>query len=284
MDNRASKSEGIDKKTSITCEPLVSIITPVFNGVKYLEACIQSVLNQTYPYIEHVIVDGGSTDGTVEILSTYQAKSPDRIRFISEPDRGAGDAWNKGLRMARGEIFGWLGADDTYEPDAIHVVVEFFRSNPNAYFVFGSCNYINEKGNIIRRCQTKDFDLEEIINYSNYVPCTSLFYKQEAVEKVGWLDTKGNDLDFLIRAGKIFQIHRIEKVISNFRIHEGSATTGSSKEMRRMWLREDCFVSRQHGGRFFSGYCRRYYRFVIIEQLRPILGTVYPLIQKLLRR
>ena len=263
--------------------PLVSIITPVLNGVKYLEPCIQSVLNQSYPRIEHIFVDGGSTDGTQQVLSSYQAKYPERVRFISEPDKGSGEAWNKGLKMAKGAIFGELGSDDVSEPGAIQTVVNFFKANPDAYFVFGGCNYINEKGEVIGKVQTKDFNLEEIIKVGCDVPTPSSFYRREVVEKVGFYDDLGNDLDFLIRVGKAFQIHRIEKVVSNFRIHEGSATTGASKAARRMWLREDCLVSRRYGGGIFSAYCRRYYKFVIVEELRPVLGFAYPVIKKLLR-
>ena len=164
MENRASQYESIDENKGAPDNPLVSIVTPVLNGVKYLEICIQSVLNQSYPYIEHIFVDGGSTDGTVDMLSSYQAKYPDRIRFISELDKGHGEAWNKGLRMAEGGILGWLGSDDTYELDAIRTVVEFFRANPEAYFVYGDCYFINEKGEIIRKRETRDFNLEEAIN------------------------------------------------------------------------------------------------------------------------
>ena len=260
--------------------PLVTIITPILNRITYLERCIQSVLNQSYPYVEHIFVDGGSTDGTLDILTSYSSRYPDRIRFISEPDKGSGDAWNKGLRMAKGEIFGFLGSDDISEPDAVMKVVGFFRSNPDAHFVFGACNFIDEKGEIIGRPPIKDFNLREIINDGCYVPTPSSFYKREVIEKIGWYDAKGNDLDFLIRAGKVFQIYRINEVLSNFRIHEGSATSGSSKEIRKMWLREDYLVSRRHGGSIFSGYSKRYYTFVIVELLRPFLGAVYPFIRK----
>src|SRR3972149_511511 len=140
MDNKASQFVSLDVEKVPQDKPLVSIITMVLNGVKYLEECIQSVLTQNYPHIEHIFVDGGSTDGTVEILTKYQTKYPNRIRFISEPDKGPGDAWNKGIRMAKGEIFGFLGSDDVSEPGAIISVVEFFKSNPDAYFVFGECN------------------------------------------------------------------------------------------------------------------------------------------------
>jgi glycosyltransferase involved in cell wall biosynthesis len=268
----------------ITYNPLVTIITPILNRITYLERCIQSVLNQSYPYIEHIFVDGGSIDDTLNILRSYSARYPDRIRFISEPDKGSGDAWNKGLRMAKGEIFGFLGSDDISEPDAIMKVVGFFRSNPDAHFVFGACNYINERDEIIGRPQIKDFDLAEIINDGSYVPTPSSFYKREVIEKIGWYDDKGNDLDFLIRAGKVFQIYRINEVLSNFRIHEGSATSGSSNAIRKMWIREHYLISRRHGGSFFSSYAKRYYMYVILELLRPFLGTLYPLMRKTLRK
>ncbi len=263
---------------------MVSIITTVFNGVKYLESCLESVLTQIYPYIEHVFVDGGSTDGTVELLATYQAKYPDRIRFISEPDKGAGEAWNKGWRMAKGDIFGWLGADDVLVPGAIQTVVEFFGANPDAYFVFGNCNFIDARGEITGRSQTKDFDLKEMINDSNCIPCPSAFYRRQVVDKVGWADTLGNDREYWIRAGKLFPIHRIEEVLSSFRIHEGSESTGSSKEIRKLWLREDYLTTRRYGGSIFAGYCRRYYKFLIIEGLRPVLGFAYPVMKKVLRQ
>lgn len=292
MGDKASQSVSVDEKKGSINNPLVSIIVPVLNGIKYLEACIQSVLNQSYPCIEHIFVDGGSTDGTLDMLSSYQAKYPDRIRFISEPDEGVGEAWNKGLRMARGEVFGWLGSDDTYELDAIQTVVEFFTANPDAYFVFGDCNFVNEKGAITGKYPTRDFNLEELINDYCMVPTPSSFYKREVFEKVGFYDTLGGDYDFLIRVGKVFQIHRVEKVLSNFRVHQESQTGARGnhqmwlpglRRSQKMWLREDYIVSRRHGGGIFAGYCRRYYWFIIIEGLRPILGFAYPFIKKLLR-
>ena len=108
-----------DKGQNVIYSPLVTIVTVVLNFVNYIDTCIESVLKQSYPHIEHVIIDGGSTDGTVDILSSYSAKYPDRVRFISEPDKGAWDALNKGIRMATGEMIGVLGADDMHEPDVI---------------------------------------------------------------------------------------------------------------------------------------------------------------------
>jgi len=292
MEDKTPQSASFGEKKGNINNLLVSIITPVLNGIKYLEPCIQSILNQSYPHIEHIFVDGGSTDGTLDMLSSYQARYPDRIRFISEPDEGVGEALNKGLRTAKGEVLGWLGSDDTYQLDAIQTVVEFFTANPGAYFVFGDCNFINETGEITGKYPTSDFNLEEVINDICMVPTSASFYRREVFEKVGFYDTLGNDLDYLIRVGKVFQIHRVEKVLSNFRVHPESQTGARGnhqmwlpglRRSQKMWLREDYIVGRRHGGSIFSPRSRRYYQFVITEWLRPILGFAYPFIKKLLR-
>ncbi len=284
MENEASQLVNIDNKERATDNPLISIITQVLNGINYLEACIQSVLNQGYPYIEHIFIDGGSTDGTLEMLSSYQAKYPDQIRFISEPDKGACDAWNKGLRMARGEILGWLGADDMSEPGAIQTVVSFFKANPDAYFVFGDCKTINELDEVIGKSKARGFDLEKSINDGCCVPCPSAFYRRQVVEKVGFMDTTIHacDLDYWIRVGKVFQLHRIDSVLSNFRIHKDSVS--SAPDAARTYRQEGFIICRRHGGGFFSPRVRKYYTFLIIDWLRPVLGFAYPLIRKILRQ
>jgi glycosyltransferase involved in cell wall biosynthesis len=257
--------------------PLVSIITPVRNGIKYLEECIQSVLNQTYANIEHVFIDGGSSDGTVEMLTQYQSKYPGRIRFTSEPDSSAGEAWNKGWKIARGDILGWLGADDVYEPDAIMTVAEFFQTRPEAYFVFGGCNFINEKGRVIGKFITRDFDLKRAINNACYIPCPSAFYRREVIEKVGILDTRerGVELDYWIRVGKAFKIYRIEKSLSNFRMHKESFS--NSREAAKTYAREGFTINQRHGGSIFSTRVFRYllYKSVILAWILPAKASVY---------
>jgi glycosyltransferase involved in cell wall biosynthesis len=285
MGNRVSQFTGINEEKGNQDKALVSVVTPVLNGVKYLEACIQSVLNQSYPYIEHILVDGGSTDGTLDILSSYQAKYPDRVSFVSEPGTGIGEALNEGLRMAKGEIFGGLMSDDLYEPDAVRTVVEFFKANPGAYFVYGSHNVINEKGELVRVGRTRDVGVKDLINKGNYFTFCSAFYRRQVVEEVGWFETLiGSDRDYWIRVGKVFPLHRIEDVLSSFRSHPGSATTGTSIETRRKHMRAGYLITRRHGGGIFSYYCRVYYRFLIIEALRPVLGFAYPWMKRVLRK
>lgn len=279
MDNTLPGYGSTGKRENITYDPLVSIITAVLNGAKYLEPCIESVLSQSYPNIEHVFIDGGSTDGTVEILSDYSTRYPDRVRFISESDNGPSDAVNKGIMMSKGEILGFLGADDTYEPGAIQAIVDFFRANPDAYLVYGNENRIDANGKVIAISHAKDFNLKKAINGTVGGPGASTFYRREIFEKLGLFDALVADLDFVIKAGKISRIHRIDKVICNARIHEGSLTTGSW-ERRKRQFRDHCVVSRRHGGSIFSGYCRIYYAYIIIDWLRPILGPIYPFIGK----
>jgi glycosyltransferase involved in cell wall biosynthesis len=284
MDDNQSLYESNNKEQDIKYSPLVSIITVVLNSVQYLEACIESVLDQGYPHIEHVFVDGGSTDGTVDILSRYSAKYPERIRFISEPDKGVSDADNKGLRMAKGEIIGLIGSDDTYEPGAIQVVVEFFRANPHAYFVFGDCNLIDEKGEIFRRARPRDFNLKRALNVICDVPGTSTFCKREVFEQIGQFSDAGvtaaADFDFVIRAAKVFQIHRIEEVLSNFRYHKLSLS-GSLWEHYKVTSRALYICNRRHGGSIFSWQFVRYFIILAIDWLRPILHPIYPFIAKI---
>jgi len=284
MDNSLSQCERVGKRENTTYNPLVSIITAVLNGVKYLEPCIESVLSQSYTHIEHVFVDGGSTDGTVDVLSSYKARYPDRIRFISEPDRNASDAANKGVRIARGEIFGALGSDDMLEPEAIQTVVEFFRSNPDTYFVFGDSNLIDEKGKVVKSVRSKDFNRKKMINDKMYMPMTAAFYKRKVFEKIGlyYIIPEAaliSDTDFVIRAGEVFQIHRIEKVLSSFRMRHWTFS-GGSWERTKMVIQAGRILSRQRGGSFFSWYCRIYYACLIIDWMRPVLGPVYPFIEK----
>jgi glycosyltransferase involved in cell wall biosynthesis len=269
----------LNKEKAIKYGPMVSIITPVLNGVKYLEPCIESVLNQSYPHIEHIFVDGGSIDGTVEVLSNYSVRYFGKVRYISEPDNGGSEAANKGIRMAKGEILGFLGSDDIYEPGAIEAVVDFFGVNPSAHLVYGDSNVIDEKGELIGRFRTKDFDLKKTINGDVFPAGPSTFYSREVFEKIGLFDALVCDLDFLIRAGKVFPIYRIDNVLSSYRVHKGSLTTGSW-ERRKKQFRDVRIISRRHGGSIFSMYSRIYYAYVLLDWFRPVFGPIYPFIGK----
>ena len=291
MENKAADFVSVTEKKNAEDSPLFSIITPVFNSIKFLEICIQSVLNQTYPRIEHIFVDGGSTDGNLDILASYAAKYPGRIRYISEHDSGAVDATNKGLAMAKGDIFGLLGSDDTLEPGAIQTVMEFFKTNPDAYFVYGDCNIMNSNGEIIGKSLATDFDFNKSVNNMRDWSISGItsFYRRQVIETVGLFDTKllASDFDYWLRTGEKFRLYRIEKTLANQRVHPGSLT--GAKGAYKRTVRDFFIISRRHGGSLFSPCAREYYRSVtidslrsvMIESLRPMLGRFYPFMKRL---
>jgi glycosyltransferase involved in cell wall biosynthesis len=124
-------------------EPLVTIVTPSYNQALFLEATMRSVLEQDYPRIEYIIIDGGSTDSSMDIIKKYA----DRLAcWISEKDRGQTDALNKGFKRATGDILAWINSDDTYEPGAIREAVEWLQARPEIGLVYGDANFIDDEG------------------------------------------------------------------------------------------------------------------------------------------
>ncbi len=137
--------------------PLITVVTPSYNHERFIEATIQSVLTQDYAPIEYIVMDGGSTDGTLDILRKYE----DRLTWVSERDKGQGDAINKGFRRATGDIWCWLNSDDLFTPGALKTVAEFFQSHPDASFVYGDAEAITLDGTpagIRTHIRPTDFD------------------------------------------------------------------------------------------------------------------------------
>jgi len=128
--------------------PFISIVTPSFNQGAYIEENIKSVLRQNYPNFEHIIIDGSSTDGTIDILKKY-----DHLIWVSERDKGQSEAINKGFKTANGEIIGWLNSDDCYEPDAFSTIVRELNKAEDKYIVFGDCNLIDKNEERIGYCK-----------------------------------------------------------------------------------------------------------------------------------
>lgn len=270
MSNKIRQPEKIDGKNGISDTPLVSIITPVLNRVKYVEECILNILNQTYPNIEHILVDGDSTDGTVKILARYRAKNPNRIRYISEPDKGLGDAVNKGWVMAKGEILGWIDVGDTYKADAIQSIVDGFKKS-GADVVFGGGDMINSKGEFLRTYITKDFNLRETIRDRNQMHTPpSAFYRREVIKELGWVTpNSGETIELHIAVGKKYKVHRIDKLIFTIRLQDDSITySKNGRRLVRESYRTGYVVCRKYGGGMFAPRCRRYYIFQVLDKLR----------------
>ena len=140
-------------------QPLVSIITISFNSGRYIEETIKSVLSQDYPNIEYSVIDGGSTDDTLEIIRRYEK----RLKWISEPDHGISDAMNKGIRLSEGEIIAYLHSNDTYMPDVIPKVVRLFMELPDKKWLYGDINCVDKEGRIRKRLIfTKRYDYRSL--------------------------------------------------------------------------------------------------------------------------
>lgn len=172
-------------------EPLVSIITPSFNQSAYLRHTMLSVLEQDYPNIEYLVADGGSTDGSLEIIKEFESRL---AWWCSEKDRGQADAINKGLRRARGEIVAWLNSDDLYLPGVIRNVVDTFANHPGASMVHGDVFAINENGRIINRIRYGNWGLAGLMCF-RIMGQPAVFMRREALKKAGDLDL---DYHFLL--------------------------------------------------------------------------------------
>jgi glycosyltransferase involved in cell wall biosynthesis len=164
--------------------PLVSIITPSYNQAEYLEATIQSVLAQEYANLEYIIVDGGSTDGSLEIIQKYA----DQLAWwISEPDRGQADGINKGLRRARGEVVAWLNSDDLYLPGAIQTAVAALQADPDLGMVFGDALTIDHSGRPLNHLSFGDWGRPELMRF-RIICQPAAFISRAALEEAGYLD------------------------------------------------------------------------------------------------
>lgn len=213
---------------------MISVITPVYNGEHFIEACIKVVIEQACPDVEHIIVDGGSTDQTVKIIQTY-AENYNHIRWISEKDQGQSDAMNKGILMAKGEIIAFLNADDYYEPNVLNRVSQLFKSMPNPSFVVGNCNIKDEDGTLLGVNKPVRLRLNELLmgcfKYPFPYNPSAYFYHTSLHERVGLYEVTEHyamDLDFILRAVQAANVKYIDETWGNFVYHQGSKTFNSN--------------------------------------------------------
>jgi len=201
--------------------PLVSIITPAYNSARFLGTTLASVAAQDYAPLEHIVVDGGSQDRTIPLLHGSTA------RWISEPDRGQSDALNKGLRLAQGEIIGWLNADDTYAAGAVSAAVAHFLAEPAAGLVFADCDWIDAAGRVLDRWQTRPTTLADLLLDGCTIPHQAAFLRREVFESAGGFDADlryAMDYDLLLKGLRRFPASRAEGVWGSLRVWAGTKT------------------------------------------------------------
>lgn len=197
--------------------PKISVVTPSFNQAQYLEETIKSVLDQQYPNLEYIIIDGGSDDGSIEIIQKY---SEHLAYWVSEPDEGQTDALIKGFERASGEIMAWLCSDDLYEPYTLREVTETFGRNPHWQVVYGDSLWIDTDGRYIRPKKEIGFNRFIWLYEGNYIPQPSTFWRRGIYEQVGGLDRQWDlamDADLWIRFAEFTGLYHVPRVWSRMR-------------------------------------------------------------------
>jgi len=256
---------------------LVSIVTPSFNQGCFIEENILSVKSQDYPNIEHIVIDGGSTDETVEILERYEGTY--NLRWISEPDESHADAVNKGFTMAKGEIIGWLNSDDVYfDRGTISALVEAFQKHPEADIIYGDCAYIWEDGTILRVQCVPGFRYSRLLR-GCFLEQPAVFFCRHVVEnhKLDKCLKVAIDYEYWLRISKQYHFIHITRILAADRNHRNRISVAQADKLKAVgvqlrqqyldepshWLRLEWEVAK-----IFSGLPRRLKGLLLLLGLR----------------
>ena len=208
--------------------PLISIVTPSYNQARFLEETVLSVLNQDYPNIEYIIIDGGSTDGSVDIISEHEDKL---AYWISEPDRGQAHAINKGFARATGDIISWLNSDDVYEPNVLRLVAETLDPVAGPYVVFGDCLFVDEQGrpkDVYRGIDQPFY--RKLCYWRGWdIPQPTVFIARRVIEEVGPLDESlhlAMDYEWFLRVARHYEFLHLGRILARYRVYPKAKSGG----------------------------------------------------------
>jgi glycosyltransferase involved in cell wall biosynthesis len=269
--------------------PLVSIVTPSYNQGRFIERTIQSVKNQDYPNVEHIIVDGDSTDETTELLRKHEGTY--RMQWSSEPDGGQSEAVNKGLARATGQLIGWLNSDDVYVPrDAISAVVQAFVAHPEVSVVYGNVLEIDDQDRVQRLRRNIPKAYQRLLSAFNFISQPAVFWRRTVLTGAGL----NQDLDYVmdyelwLRLRAQYDFHHIDRFIAGVRYH------GAAKNLRRPGdLKREAAEVQQHYSRarasqlLFSTIVKimqRAYRVAAIARIGTLQNEPWAVDLKLLSR
>lgn len=208
----------------------VSVVTPSFNQAAFLDRTLNSVLKQEGVDLEYIVMDGGSTDGSVAIIERYASQLD---YWASEPDRGQSDAINRGFRRCTGDIVTWLNSDDVLLPGAVQSVVEAFKSNPTAEAVYGNFIYIDGDDHVLRKRKVFRRFRYETLLFHDYLGQPAVFYRREVLDKIGLLDESlkyAMDWDFFLRMKRSCEMRHINRFLAGYRLHEAAKTSQEGNE------------------------------------------------------
>ena len=256
--------------------PKISIITPSYNQDQFLEETIQSVLSQNYPNIEYIIIDGGSTDNSVDIIKKYEKSL---AFWVSEKDNGQTYAINKGLKMCSGDIIAYINSDDIYMVGAFEYIAKFFNENPKYDMVYGDCYIINENSKVIRKKLELDFDylMGCFIGFGIIIPQPTVFFARAVFEKIGFFNEKYNyamDAEYWARIATVSKIEHISKYLASFRVHTASKTKIHLQETNNRYSEESIqLIRKSYENLMISNIISFRYSFIIrkIYRIKRIL-------------
>jgi len=235
--------------------PLVSIITPSYNQSRFLEQTMRSVLEQDYPNIEYIVMDGASTDGSLEIIQRYQHKLS---YWESVPDKGQTDAINKGFARATGDILAWLNSDDLLLPGALSAAVKQLQSHPEVGMVYGDTIFVNADGEKIGKFAAAQTDLHRLQRGYVHIPQQASFFRADLWRKVGPLDPTfyfAMDYDLWVRLARLAPLLYVPELWACFRLHGDTKTISEDDRCWPDMLR----VHYRDGGKKFSPIVAKYY-------------------------
>jgi glycosyltransferase involved in cell wall biosynthesis len=259
-------------------KPRISILTPIYNGAQFLSECVEHVSSHKIPDLEHIIIDGASTDGTPVLLEKLSQKHP-HLRFISEKDHGQSDALNKGIKLARSGVIGILNADDFYEPGAISAGLDYLEGHHRVDFVAGDCIiWKKDQDQYINR--PRDLRLESLVlgwDFAEY-PCnpSAYFYRKSVHEAAGLYDVEDHytmDFSFILACAASVRMAYVPKTWGNFRLSPGTKTfediakgPGRLRAIREHWkgkmtraqhLRSSLIYHRRRMGKTLPGQVKK---------------------------
>jgi glycosyltransferase involved in cell wall biosynthesis len=254
----------------------VSVITPSYNQGKYLEETVKSVLGQHYPNFEFIIIDGGSTDDSVNIIRKYEK---DISYWISEPDKGQSNAVNKGLQIASGDIIGWINSDDVYYEGTILKAVQVFTEHPEIDVVFGNVNFIDENGKVLHHTNEIKVDYNTYLFTERcYHANAAGFFRRRCFDKFGMLRedlTYTMDYELYLRfAFNRCKFYQLNDVLGSYRLHSQSKTHENADKMAYECKESAAaYKDRMQMSPAFYGPLK--WLFVIYRIVRKILSSAY---------